>query len=293
MHICEHFIESSRYLEKHGFTQKQLTSLHHRSLKGGQARYASVYKYFGGNKELQTQNTHFAKRVIYVATQHKTENGAFTQLISQALDRWPLTLMNHETTHQTWPTNAANDTECNSKTASLGWVTKGRRNMNRTKYPPNEKKHCCADLILQLLNYRRSLIDNQLLNECYEYSFRGLITRLLWFDSEAHGKYKGCRHWSKAAWKSYNKHGEPVTSKSKYGDDDALRHEHLFPRNDTIELLFKLDEPDLESVLDHLKRNIGVVVTVREDNRLAKKGNPEDPWQRYRNANIEWQEIEW
>ena len=36
--------------------------------------------------------------------------------------------------------------------------------------------------------------------------------------------------------------------------------------------------------------NIGVVVTVEEDRRINGAGDPEDPWNRYRSAGVQWVE---
>jgi hypothetical protein len=38
--------------------------------------------------------------------------------------------------------------------------------------------------------------------------------------------------------------------------------------------------------------NIGVVVTVAEDERLPKEGVDMDPWERYRAAGIRWRSVE-
>ena len=88
---CEQLLESIRHLEKCGFTENQLYALHHFSLKGSRKpRYAGLYKYFGTKKKLELRNTKFSDRLIYVATQHKDGKRDFAQLISEALDKWPL-----------------------------------------------------------------------------------------------------------------------------------------------------------------------------------------------------------
>ena len=90
MHICEQVINSAKYLEENGFTQKQLSSLHHFLLDGRDETFRSLEKYFSVNKELQDRNTNLANRLIYVADQYKQNNGAFSELIEQALEKWPL-----------------------------------------------------------------------------------------------------------------------------------------------------------------------------------------------------------
>ena len=90
MHICEQVVESVQYLEEHGFTKKQLSSLHHFSLTGKDVGFNSVKKYLGINKNLQDNNYNFANRIIYVASQYKNKKGSFLEVIEQALKKWPL-----------------------------------------------------------------------------------------------------------------------------------------------------------------------------------------------------------
>lgn len=90
MHICEQVVNSAKYLEEKGLTQRQLTSLHHRSLDGGEESFSSLLKYFSVNKNLQKKNTNLANRIIFVADQYKLKKGTFSQLIEQALEKWPL-----------------------------------------------------------------------------------------------------------------------------------------------------------------------------------------------------------
>jgi len=90
MHICEQLLNSTQYLEKHGLTQKQLSSLHHFSLKGREVSFNGLYKYFAINKELQKRNSNFANRVIFVANHYKQNQVNYSHLISQALEKWPL-----------------------------------------------------------------------------------------------------------------------------------------------------------------------------------------------------------
>ena len=90
MHICEQVINSAKYLEENGFTQKQLSSLHHFSLDGRDETFNSLEKYFSENKNLHDRNTNLANRLIFVADQYKQKKGTFSQLIEQALEKWPL-----------------------------------------------------------------------------------------------------------------------------------------------------------------------------------------------------------
>ena len=90
MNICEQLLNSAQHLEEHGLTQKQLSSLHHFSLKGREVSFKELHSYFGVDKELQSRNSNFANRVIYVASKYKQNKGNFSQLIEQALEEWPL-----------------------------------------------------------------------------------------------------------------------------------------------------------------------------------------------------------
>lgn len=90
MHICEQVVNSAKYLEENGFSQKQLSSLHHFSLDGRDETFNSLEKYFSENKNLHERNTNLANRLIYVADQYKQKKGTFSQLIGQALEKWPL-----------------------------------------------------------------------------------------------------------------------------------------------------------------------------------------------------------
>ena len=90
MHICDLVVNSVEYLKCNGFIENQITELHHFSLIGKQVRYASLLKYFSVHKNLQSNNQKVADRINYVAEQHKLKSGNFSQLIKQALLKWPL-----------------------------------------------------------------------------------------------------------------------------------------------------------------------------------------------------------
>ncbi|MBI5096719.1 MAG: hypothetical protein HZB32_03590 [Nitrospirae bacterium] len=154
----------------------------------------------------------------------------------------------------------------------------------------DQKKQVAEELILELLTYRKSLILAGRSTESHEQQLKDLITTLLWKHTEAHGKYDGCLYWSKQALLSRKKHGKVVTKKRE-DPEGALRHEHLFPRKQSIEKLFALDSPNMTMVQEILSVNIGVVVTVQEDHQLARDGVFEDPWKRYRDAGIEWEKV--
>lgn len=117
-----------------------------------------------------------------------------------------------------------------------------------------------------------------------------LLSDCLWTDTEKSGKYVGCPYWSEKAIESHKEHGRVVTSRRDH-PEDALVHEHLVPRNETITMLLNLDTPTQNQIKEILSLNIGVVVTAGEDSTLPKKGTINDPWQRYRDADIKWVEM--
>ena len=96
MHICEQLVISARYLEAHGFTQQQLSSVHHSSLQGREEAFNSTYDYFGERnrfgeyKNLQARNLNYAHRLIFIAIEHQKHREGFSILIQQALEKWPL-----------------------------------------------------------------------------------------------------------------------------------------------------------------------------------------------------------
>jgi hypothetical protein len=144
-----------------------------------------------------------------------------------------------------------------------------------------------AELLSLILSERRRILASGSLDLHREKLYRGLISKCLWFHSTGDGKYQGCRYWSTGAMDSVKRHGKPRTNKRKYGED-ALRHEHLFPRNELVDFLLEQTATDAVSIRRILDRlNIGVVVTIREDNRLPKEVDAEDPWTRYRTVGVE------
>ena len=161
----------------------------------------------------------------------------------------------------------------------------------KLKYDPVEEEETSAVLILHLLKYRNTLITNNQSNNSYEKQFKELIDTLLWKHTEAYGKYIGCKYWTDGALESLKKHNDKVVTNKKIDPTHALRHEHIFPKKETIQRLLNLTDITQETVNDMLKLNIGVIVTVEEDSRLSNNGNLSDPWQRYRDANITWRNM--
>ena len=90
MHICQKLIEAFRFLKASGFTQKQLSSIHHFSLKGSDETYAATLRYFSISKELRRRNQEYANRLIFIAEKYRAKAGRFADLIDATLQKWPL-----------------------------------------------------------------------------------------------------------------------------------------------------------------------------------------------------------
>lgn len=112
-----------------------------------------------------------------------------------------------------------------------------------------------------------------------------------WVWTEFHGKYNGCKWWSKKALRL--KKQDPKTR--------LLRHEHAVPRKVVFAMLCKLRNPSVKSVGRICNKFlIGVVVTKEEESLLNRRFNctmPEDfgnskskdyrkPWLRYDRCKI-------
>ncbi|MGI9105539.1 MAG: hypothetical protein ACR2G4_04740 [Pyrinomonadaceae bacterium] len=169
--------------------------------------------------------------------------------------------------------------------------------MGKLSKNPEAIRQSAIELITLLLQERQRRHNS----ESYEANYRevkdshiyDLISGvLLWRYSEAEGhKYKDCRYWSEGALRSRERHGKVVTSRKQVGGD-ALRHEHIFPRNEQTAKLFSIVEPTVSAVRDVLERlNIAVIVTHEEHELLSRKGDEIDPWERYRKAGIRWRNI--
>jgi hypothetical protein len=156
---------------------------------------------------------------------------------------------------------------------------------------PTDEWESASELIVLLLQERLRRLEEGCYSNANDRHLRRLCSALLWQHSEAFGKYRGCQYWSHGAIDSFKRHDGVVTSKLLYGND-ALIHEHLFPRGQLIEKLFALSEPTGFAVSELLtKLNTGVVITAGEDKTLSKEGTESDPWERYRNANIQYRTM--
>lgn len=156
---------------------------------------------------------------------------------------------------------------------------------------PEAERQSAAELITLLLQERlRRQAEGRLSSVNERHIYLLFSGQLLWRHSEAEGKTTGCRYWSDGALQSREQYGTKA-SERKVAREDALQHDHLFPRKQLIAKLFSLGGPTVAEVRETLDRfNIGVVVTVKEHERLGD-GVESDPWERYRVAGIQWQEY--
>lgn len=123
---------------------------------------------------------------------------------------------------------------------------------------PEEKRASAVALAVTVLGARGALNvhRNELLSIC------------VWKWTEAHGKYKGCRFWTRAALDA---------------ERPQLAHEHVVPRRLIVRALIELDE--VSDVPDLLARMaVACVVTRSEHDRLPEASWDEllaNPWARY------------
>ena len=87
---CEAIVSAARFLEKNGFTRRQLSSIHHFSLKGRDVSFAEAYRYFEEPKELKHRNRDYGERLKFIAQEYRAQRGRFPDLIARALEQWPL-----------------------------------------------------------------------------------------------------------------------------------------------------------------------------------------------------------
>jgi len=114
----------------------------------------------------------------------------------------------------------------------------------------------------------------------YERVSGELLSRTIWKYSEAFGKTRGNAFWSQRALNHF----------LAGGSSKELRHEHVFPQNQLIEMMRELEDPD-DSDIQQLfsKYAIGVVLLKDEDTLLAAAGRKLvsveggllNPWLRY------------
>jgi hypothetical protein len=146
-----------------------------------------------------------------------------------------------------------------------------------------------------LLAHHRARLRAGVSTEADEFLLRTTIKdRLCWDWTLAHGGAAFTRHakflavplWSTRALRSFAKYGRV---EMRNGVADALRHEHVVPRDVIAGELLALAEPTEPTVREVLeRRGIACVVTVEEDRRLtARAFDPADPWRRYAEAGVE------
>jgi hypothetical protein len=110
-----------------------------------------------------------------------------------------------------------------------------------------------------------------------------VLSEATWVWTEFEGKYKGCEHWSEAAWEIQ-------------GQQNMLVHEHIIPKSIVIQRLLALSTATTDSVNQLLTSYCkGAVITRDEDARLNSHGlrskmptgwDEKDVWARYTYAGI-------
>jgi len=90
MHPCKRIVEAAKFLEANGVTEAQLSSIHHFSPKDRGVTFAEACRYFGEQKDLKDKNLAYSNRLKFIANGYKARAGSFSDLIAQALEKWPL-----------------------------------------------------------------------------------------------------------------------------------------------------------------------------------------------------------
>lgn len=160
----------------------------------------------------------------------------------------------------------------------------------RKTVDPEAERDSAAHLCHELLFIRLKLIAGNRYTASTDRHLRELVGITMWKHSEAYGKYTGCPYWTEGALKALKRYGKPPTRKDS--PTEGLQHEHLVPRKQLTSHLFSLKQPTVQIVRSILhEKNIGVVVTISEHQRLPESGNIDDPWSRYRKAGLSWKSV--
>ena len=81
-------VAAARYLERHQLDVDLLRNMHHSPRRG--ETFTSTLRYFSGKSNLRANNTRYGARLIYVAQQCETTGRSFSELVEEALHRFPL-----------------------------------------------------------------------------------------------------------------------------------------------------------------------------------------------------------
>ena len=111
-----------------------------------------------------------------------------------------------------------------------------------------------------------------------------------WRWTASHGKYRGCKYWTRAAIQHFRLHAKK-----------GLRHEHAVPRKLLVEILFRMVDPQEHDVFELFDRlAIGVVITIDQQQRLdaqykttmppefddEQSADYRNPWLRFKQCGI-------
>jgi len=86
MNICERVVEALKYLQEAGLSERQLTSLHHRSTE----TFKSAIRYWSVNRKPRSRSLDYANRLIFIAREHRKSNDALDVFVAQAKSNWPV-----------------------------------------------------------------------------------------------------------------------------------------------------------------------------------------------------------
>ena len=84
--ICQQVVDAARYLQEVGLSERQLTSLHHRSTE----TFNSAIRYWSVDREPRPRSLDYAYRLRFIAREHKGTNQSLDILVARALSKWPV-----------------------------------------------------------------------------------------------------------------------------------------------------------------------------------------------------------
>ena len=159
--------------------------------------------------------------------------------------------------------------------------------MANARFPAHEIEESALDWAVALLQRHRELASRGALTPSHRRHLRPLLSNVVWYwDGKGKHKYLGVPAWSHEALASYRRNGGVVTTK---GRGDALVHEHVMPRKAVVDALLDLDPVSPASVRDLLDRLAVVAIVTESEHRRLDDSilDRDDPWLRYRVANVE------
>jgi hypothetical protein len=80
-------VEALKYLQSHGFTEPQLSKIHHLERP---EKYERSIAYFSKVSFVRGNNERYGHRLRHVMKGHQKGEASYPQLIENALGKWPL-----------------------------------------------------------------------------------------------------------------------------------------------------------------------------------------------------------